>query len=95
MSYQPPTQPGVAGAPAGEDPGQTLGIVGIILAFVAAPIGIIVSYLARKKSRESGRADNQLGKIGFILGIVFTVVGVVFWILYIAVIAAAISAGGM
>ncbi|MFW6599001.1 hypothetical protein ACQBAU_00820 [Propionibacteriaceae bacterium Y2011] len=79
MSYQ--QQAGT-----GEDPGKTLGIVGLILAFVFAPAGIIVSYMGKKKSAEAG-FDNGLAKIGFILSIIFTVLGVIVWIIYIALFA--------
>lgn len=66
--------------PSGEDPGQTFGILAIVFAFVFSPLAIVFGYLSRKKSRESGRADNTLGKVGFILGIVFVVIGIVFGI---------------
>lgn len=88
---QPPAynqQP--AGAPA-QDPGQTMGILALVFAFVCAPVGIILGFIARKKSREAGFADNALGKWGFILGIVF----VCLWVLYIIlmIVLAVIAAG--
>jgi len=95
MSYEQQTYSGATN-PAGEDPGKTMGIVGLILAFVFAPAGIIVSYLAKKKSAEAGFGENQLAKWGFILGIIFTVIGVIGWILYFVLIAAVVaSSGGM
>ena len=66
-------------APPREDPGQTMGILALIFAFVAAPVGLILGIVARKKSREAGFDDNQLGKWGFILGLIFTIL----WVLYI------------
>lgn len=88
MSYQ--QQPGM-----GEDPNKTLGIVGLVLAFVAPLIGIIVSYIAKKKSAEGGYPENTPAKWGFILGIIFTIAWVVFWIIYIVAIAAIVGSSGM
>jgi preprotein translocase subunit SecG len=79
------------GAPV-EDPGKTLGIVGFVLAFVFAVAGIVVSAIARKKSREAG-FDNQLAKWGLILSIVFTAIGAIGWILYIVAFAALVATG--
>lgn len=92
MTAQPTPQQPYGGA-AAEDPGKTLGIVSIVLAFFVAPGGIITGYLSRKASREAGLADNQLGKIGFILGIVFTILGVIVTIIYIVAIAALMGSG--
>lgn len=62
-----------------EDPGKVLGIISLVatlstfigFSFMGPVIGIVTGYLARKKSRSAGRADNELGKWGFYLGIVF------------------------
>lgn len=62
-----------------EDPGKVLGIISLVatlstfLGFnVIGPIvGIITGHMARKNSRGAGFADNEMGKWGFILGIVF------------------------
>ena len=70
-----------APAPTAEDPGKTLGIVGLVLAIVAPVIGIIVSAIARSQSKKAG-FENQLAKIGIIVGIVLTVLGVVGGIVY-------------
>ncbi|GAA1536605.1 MULTISPECIES: DUF4190 domain-containing protein [Brevibacterium] len=66
-------------ARAEEDPGKVLGIISLVatlstfLGFnVIGPIvGIITGHMARKNSRGAGFADNEMGKWGFILGIVF------------------------
>ncbi|MFC8922098.1 hypothetical protein [Cellulosimicrobium sp. NPDC057127] len=75
-----------------EDPGKTLGIVGLVLAFVFSIAGIVVSAIARKQSREAG-FDNTIAKWGLILSIIFTVLGVIVGILYFVVIAALIANG--
>ena len=64
-----------AGAPA-EDPGKTLGIVGLVFAILAPVVGIIISAIARSKSKAAG-FDNQLAKWGLIIGIILTVVYIV------------------
>jgi len=95
MAQQYPTAP-QAPAPGYsapiEDPGKTLGIVGFVLAFVFAVAGIVVSAIARKKSREAG-FDNQLAKWGLILSIVFTALGVIGWTLYFVAFAALVATG--
>ncbi|UKJ62859.1 DUF4190 domain-containing protein [Cellulosimicrobium cellulans] len=96
MAQQYPAAPQ---APAGyaapiEDPGKTLGIVGFVLAFVFAIAGIVVSAIARKKSKEAG-FDNQLAKWGLILSIIFTVLGVIGTIIYIVAIAALVANGAV
>ena len=76
----------------GEDPGKTLGIVGLVLAFVFALAGIIVSAIALKKSKEAG-FKNTIAKVGLILSIVLFVVGVISGIAIFAATFAAIEAG--
>jgi len=67
-------------APAGTDyPGKTLGIVGLIVTFFAAVIGLIISVIALKQSKEAGYA-NTPAKVGVILGIIFTVLWVVIFL---------------
>ncbi|MFP7761912.1 DUF4190 domain-containing protein [Marisediminicola sp. LYQ134] len=68
-------------APAtGEDPGKTLGIVGLVLAFVFTLAGLIVSIIAARKSKAAG-FKNTPAKVGIILSIVFLVLGVIFFVL--------------
>lgn len=75
--------PAVQGAV--QDPqANTLAIVGFILAFIAPPIGIVVSAIATSKAGKAG-FDSKLAKWGLGLSIVFTV-------LYLALVAAGIWA---
>jgi uncharacterized membrane protein YbaN (DUF454 family) len=74
---------------AGDFPGKTLGIVGLVLAIVAPLIGIIVSAVALNQSKKAGY-ENKLAKIGLIVGIVLTVLIIV---LYVVIFATAFSAG--
>lgn len=74
-----PTAPAVQGTV--QDPqSNVLAIVGFVLAFVASPIGIIVSAIAVSKAGKAG-IDSKLAKWGLGLSIVFTVLYVVIVIL--------------
>lgn len=63
-------------APVGEDPGKTLGTVGLVLAVIASWIGLIVSVVAFKKSKAAG-FTNGIAKAGIVVGIITTVIGVI------------------
>ena len=62
-----------------EDPGKVLGIISLVATlstflgfnFIGPIVGIITGHIARKNSRSAGFADNEMGKWGFNLGIVF------------------------
>ena len=76
-----PGYPGHPGPPYGaprRDPGQTLGIVGLVLSVVGCtgPIGLIVSLIALSKSRKAG-FTNAFAIIGIVIGVIFTVIGLV------------------
>ena len=62
----------VSPAPAGSVPGKTLGIVGVILAFLAPPIGLILSIVAKVQSRNAG-VKNGAATAGIVLSILFIV----------------------
>jgi len=76
-----------AAAPVGDYPGKTLGIVGLVLAFVFALAGLIVSIIAGNQSKAAGY-KNTPAKIGVILSIVFMVLGLLSWILVFVIAAA-------
>ncbi len=85
-----PEQPFVPTPPApnsAEDPGKVMAIVGIVLAFVFALAGLIVSIIANKKSKAAG-FHNSLASVGIILNVVFLVlqllVGTIFVVAIIA-----------
>ncbi|MHA7304664.1 DUF4190 domain-containing protein [Arthrobacter sp. TMN-49] len=78
-------QPAYANAPYGapaEDPGKTLGIIGLVLCFVFALAGLIVSIIAKKKSTEAG-FTNTPANVGVILGWIFTILGTLVAIFYV------------
>ena len=76
--YQPQPGPGPqpGAAPAGEDPGKTLGIIGLIGAFLIPLVGLIISIIARGKSKAAG-FKNGLATGGIIVSIVAMVIGVI------------------
>lgn len=69
---QYPPQPGQPGAPqyvpaSTEVPGQTTGIIGLVLVFVGlAPIGLILSIISVVQASK-GRASKALGIVGIVL----------------------------
>lgn len=92
----PPPAP-TAGAPVtpppGVDyPGKTLGIVGLVLAFISAIIGLILSIVANNQSKAAGYT-NTPAKIGIIVGIITTVIGLIVGV--IVIIAAVTVAAGV
>lgn len=92
MSYEQQTYTGAPGATA-EDPSKTLAIVGLVLDFVLAPVGLILSIVAKKKSVEAG-FDGGLAKVGVIIGIITTILWVIGIIFNIITFAALMSASG-
>ncbi|MEJ1090777.1 hypothetical protein [Microbacterium istanbulense] len=79
-AYQPPsaTYPAYGspayGAPA-PAPSQGLAIAGLVLAFVAAPVGLILSIVAAVKLKKQG-APRGLAIAGIIAGAILTVLGI-------------------
>jgi hypothetical protein len=91
QGYGHPAPPGSYGPPGpNADPGRTLGIVGLVLAFVASIAGIIVSAIALRESRRAGY-PNGFAIAGLILSIVFSVVGLIIAILLVFGIIAALQ----
>ena len=69
--YGPPA-PYYPSAPApAQDPGRTLGIVGLILSIVASAVGLVVSIVAHTKSKRAG-FRNTAAKAGIIIGAITT-----------------------
>jgi hypothetical protein len=78
--------------PAPVSDGKTLGIVGLVLAFVFSIAGLIVSIIARNQSKAAG-VPNGPATAGIILSIIFLVLGVVFAIIYVVFIGTVLSTG--
>jgi hypothetical protein len=85
MSYdQAPPPPGGGnpygapqyGGPPAQDPGRTMGIVGLVLAIFCSLIGMVVSIIAFNKSKQAG-FKNNIALAGIIVGAVLFVVGLI------------------
>jgi hypothetical protein len=79
-------------APPADYPGKTLGIVGLVLAIVASFVGLIISIIAFRQSKAAGYT-NGIAKAGIIVGIITTVLSVIFSIFYIVALMALSQAG--
>ncbi len=89
---QYPGAPQYSGGPGanGPVPGRTLGIVGFVLAFLAAPIGVILSIVALVQSRKAG-AKNGFALAGIIIGIIGTIVIIISIVALVALGGAAVE----
>ncbi len=77
--YTPPPaagQPNPYAPSYAEDPGRTLGIVGLVLAIVASLIGLIISVIAYRKSKAAG-FRNGIALAGIVVGVVTTVLSII------------------
>lgn len=82
---QTSNQPQVVQQPV-ENPGQTLGIIGLVLNFVGIAIGgIILGAMSRSKSKAAGMST-ALGTISLVWGIVVTVLTILAVIFFIVVV---------
>lgn len=77
-------------APTGEDPGKGLAIAGVILAFFFSLVGLILSIVAKKKSKAAG-FNNSLATVGIVLNAVFLVFGLLIFALLVAITMASYS----
>jgi len=62
--------------PAAVDPGRTMGIIGLILAFFCSLVGLVVSVLAYNKSKAAG-FKNNIALAGIIVGAISLVLGII------------------
>ena len=76
----PMVQPGVVQ----EDPGKTLGLVGLILSIVANVIGLIISIVAFRKSKAAG-FNNGMAKAGIVIGAILTAISLIATVVLIVV----------
>lgn len=75
--------PTPAPGPAPVSDGKTLGIVGLVLAFVFSLAGLIVSIIARNQSKAAG-VPNTPATVGIVVSIIGLVIGVIVVIANIA-----------
>lgn len=86
---QPGYQPTPAGPPS-DYPGKTLGIVGLVLSFFTAIIGLIISIVALRQSKKAG-FKNTPALVGIIIGIVTTVLGLIIGIVSVVALLAVLD----
>ena len=72
MTTTPPPATPPAAAPAGPAT-NTLAIISLIAAFVVAPVGIVLGFIAKNQIKTSGEGGSGLATAGIILGFVFTI----------------------
>ena len=89
MTSPAPT-PAPAAAPVSD--GRTLGIVGLVLAFLFSLAGLIVSLIARGQSKRAG-VPNGPATAGIIISIIGLVLYVILIIVWVMLFAAAAGAG--
>jgi hypothetical protein len=65
-------------------PGVGLGIIGLVVDFLLAPLGLILSIVAKVQSNRAG-VKNGIATAGIVLGIVFTIGQAILAIVIIAV----------
>jgi hypothetical protein len=98
LSDQIPTPPpapspySAPAAPVGQKT-NTLSIVALILGFLVPIGGIITGHIALGQIKKTGEAGHGMALAGTILGYVFSVGWIIFWIFYIVVIVSVASIG--
>jgi len=70
-------------APSGDFPGRTLGIIGLVVSFFAGVVGLIISIIALKQSKDAGR-KNTPAFVGVIIGSISLVLGVIYFLVLLA-----------
>jgi apolipoprotein N-acyltransferase len=78
-----PTHP-AGGSVAGTN---VMAILALVFAFIFAPLGIVFGAVAKRQIARTGEQGAGLAKAGFWLGIVFTVLGVL-WVGFVFAVAA-------
>jgi hypothetical protein len=76
------TEPGAS--PATPTPGAGLGIIGLVFDFIIAPLGLILSIVAKVQSNRAG-IKNGIATAGIVLGIIFTIGQAILAVVIIAV----------
>jgi hypothetical protein len=88
----PPAAPAYQPAPAGQKT-NVLAIIALILGIVIPIGGIICGPIALGQIKRTGEAGHGLAVAGLIIGIAFTVIGALFWIIYIVAFASLATVG--
>lgn len=70
---------------------NTMAILALIFAFVFPPLGIVFGLIARSQIKRTGQGGNSLALAGLILGVLFTLIVIAFFVLFFVVFAIAVS----
>ncbi|MDG4785261.1 DUF4190 domain-containing protein [Micromonospora sp. WMMD1102] len=82
------TTDGAAGHAGGTVRGtNVMAILSLIFAFVFSPLGIVFGVIAKRQIQQTGEQGSGLAKAGFWLGIVFTVLSVLWFVVVFALMA--------
>lgn len=92
--YPAPAAP-PPGAPSAQDvptspPGRVLSIIGLVLAFLLPPVGLILSIIAAVQLGKA-RAPKGLAIAGIIVGAILTILAVIGIVLFVTVLAGVIG----
>ena len=66
---------------------NVMAILALVFAFIFAPAAIVLGAVAKRQIRQTGEQGAGLATAGFWLGIVFTVLGVL-WVAFVVIVAA-------
>jgi hypothetical protein len=69
---------------------NVMAILALVFAFIFAPLGIVFGSVAKKQIARTGEQGEGLAKAGFWLGLVFTVLGLL-WFVLVFIVAASQS----
>lgn len=89
---QPPTSTPYTGSPATAKT-NTLAIIALILGIIVPIGGIICGPIALSQIKRTGENGRGLALAGLIIGIAFTLIGLLFTIVYIVAIASLANSG--
>jgi hypothetical protein len=64
-------------------PTNTMAILALVFAFVFAPLGIVFGIIGRRQIDRTGEGGRGLATAGLVVGIVFTVMAVLYIVLVI------------
>jgi Domain of unknown function (DUF4190) len=78
-----PQQPAYAAPPAT----NTMAILALIFGIIIAPLGIVFGFIARSQIKRTGESGDGLALAGIIIGGIFTVLIILYFILIIAIFA--------
>ncbi|AVT30259.1 MULTISPECIES: DUF4190 domain-containing protein [unclassified Plantactinospora] len=64
---------------------NVMAILSLVFAFIFAPLGIVFGVVAKRQIQQTGEQGSGLAKAGFWLGIVFTALTVLWFVLIVVV----------